>query len=207
MENIDVVFYINLQHRTDRNGHYLEEIKKLCPDTSKVVRIDAIYNKVGPLGCTSSFIKAYDTFIANPAWKTALFCEDDLSFFSDSVIDNNIKLRQAMEAFPDWEVINLTYNPKGLDYLDTHVAGVKKVLKTQTCSGFCVKKPFIAKLRENFAIVADLNRKEGLHSYTCCDNSWRVLQPDAKWYTLYPAIGYQYACFSDNEQMDVDYKC
>ena len=43
MESIDVIFYINLSHRTDRKEHFLSEIKKLCTDETKIVRIDAVH--------------------------------------------------------------------------------------------------------------------------------------------------------------------
>ncbi len=88
MEQIDVIFYINLEQRTDRKEHFLQEMKKFCVDESKIVRIDAVYNAIGALGCTKSHIKALEQFMENPAWKTCIVFEDDFTFYNTSVEHN-----------------------------------------------------------------------------------------------------------------------
>ena len=50
MEFVDVIFYINLQSRPDRNQHFLKEITKLYEEKTKIVRIDAIYHENGAIG-------------------------------------------------------------------------------------------------------------------------------------------------------------
>jgi hypothetical protein len=41
--NFDVLYYINIAHRTDRKQHLLEELSKTDIDHNKINRIDAVY--------------------------------------------------------------------------------------------------------------------------------------------------------------------
>ena len=72
MEHIDVIFYINLEDRLDRKEHFLNEIRRLCLDEEKVIRIDAVKEKNGALGCTKSHIKTLELFMSNDAWNTCI---------------------------------------------------------------------------------------------------------------------------------------
>ena len=105
MEQVDVIFYINLESRTDRKEHFLKEIKKLCIDECKIIRIDAVKHSNGALGCTKSHIKALDLFMANPLWDTCMVFEDDFTFYDTSFKNNNelIKIPLQMNVPNDNE--------------------------------------------------------------------------------------------------------
>ena len=52
MENIDCIYYINLEHRTDRKEQFLNEMKKIQMPESKINRIEGIYTQnIGIVGC------------------------------------------------------------------------------------------------------------------------------------------------------------
>ena len=178
MDKIDVVFYINLAHRTDRRAHIEAQLRSALVPQEKIIRIDAIKAKPGAQGCTLSHIKTLTAFLNNLSWKTAMVLEDDFTFNSGDI---NARLAEFTTNFSNWDVLTLAYNPKGLSILDTHVNNVKKVLTTQTTSGYIITRQFASKLRENWRLCSELNAKEGLHPYTCCDNTWRILQPAASW--------------------------
>lgn len=94
MNYIDAILYINLAHRTDRKEHILHEIHKICKDTSKIHRIDAIKKEAGALGCGLSHIKTLEFAIEHPEWNTILVLEDDFTFKSSNTaeINNDIEL-------------------------------------------------------------------------------------------------------------------
>jgi GR25 family glycosyltransferase involved in LPS biosynthesis len=215
MEHIDVIFYINLENRKERMEHFLSEIPKLCVDPTKVVRIDAIQNKLGSLGCTQSHCKALEEFNANPEWTTCAIFEDDYTFRNADVESNNARLRTCFTAQPDWDCVILAYNPhpKGFVGIDTATQGIKRVKFTQTTSGYCVKKPFSTKLLKAFRQSASLQetfdpskaaRPPRAH---CMDIYWNILTKDNAWYALVPALGYQYESFSDIEKRVTSYNC
>ena len=140
MEEVDVIFYINLEKRADRKEHFLEEMKKFCVDESKIVRIDAVYNTNGALGCTKSHIKALEQFMANPAWLTCIIFEDDFTLYDTNLENNTGLLKKFFMNFTDWGMLLLASNQNRSPSKDTHVEGIKEVVYSQTTSGYCIHK-------------------------------------------------------------------
>jgi GR25 family glycosyltransferase involved in LPS biosynthesis len=206
MDPIDAIFYINLESRSDRNEHFLQEIQKLTTDTSKVHRINAIYNINGALGCTMSHSKALQEFIAHPEWTTCLIFEDDFTFRQSDPSQNQAALQTLFTEFPSFDCCHLTtsYN---LQYTDTTCSSIKKVLAIQSASGYCVSKSFAPTLLENLLESKELFIQHGTPALYCHDQYWKRLQPIRNWYMLYPPLGYQYANFSDINKAFADYGC
>ncbi len=194
MDNIDVVLYINLAHRNDRKEHITAQLQKVGVPESKVQRIDAIKRTPGMLGCILSHTKTMETFLANPEWKTAMVCEDDFTF---GIEDLDSKLKAFFSEFPSWDAFNLAYHPQQLDYLDTHVNNIKKILRAITASCYIITRPIAQKLIEIWRIVAKLHVELGTHGHTANDVAWCSLQPLANWYVTVPAWGYQCDSYSD----------
>jgi GR25 family glycosyltransferase involved in LPS biosynthesis len=209
MESIDVIFYINLSHRTDRKEHFLSEIKKLCSDETKIVRIDATHHSVGIIGCAKSHITALETFQANPEWKTSIIFEDDFTFHSDNIEHNNRLLRTCITTFPNWDVISLAYNHnKDFNYSHTSEPSIKKVITHQTTSAYCITKRFLPILYRVFIESYTGLYREGrtVHEF-CPDIYWHRIQAPSNWYCIFPALGYQYGNHSDIENKHTEYKC
>ena len=150
MDNIDIIFYINLLSRPDRKEHFMNEITKLTDDMTKIHRIDAVYNDIGALGCTQSHIKALELFIANPEWKTCLIFEDDFTFRSNDPDVNNSLLTTLFKEIPDIECFNLAASPYSIKYAPTSNENIKKALSIQTTSGYGVAKSFALTLLQNY---------------------------------------------------------
>jgi GR25 family glycosyltransferase involved in LPS biosynthesis len=202
MEFIDVIFYINLENRQDRKEHFLKEIEPFCSDTSKIIRIDAVPNKIGLVGCVLSHIKAIETFEANPDWKTCIIFEDDFTFRNDIEKTNSL-LNTFFKHNFKWDVFLLAfYLGKGFA---TDVEKVYKVTSAQTTSGYCLQKTFAATLKQNFIESSKKIQEGGAHETYALDQYWKTIQPQNNWYTIIPALGYQYACYSDIEKRDVNY--
>jgi GR25 family glycosyltransferase involved in LPS biosynthesis len=208
MEHIDVIFYINLEHRTDRKEHFLKEIQKLCIDETKVHRIDAVLNKIGIIGCAESHVKAMDEFNAHSEWNTCIIFEDDFTFKSDDIHKNNKSIKDCIINFSEWDAISLGYSHESeFKYTDTHIQSIKKIIQHQTSSGYCITKRFLPTIRNTFIESIEALYKYGVQHALCFDIYWRNIQSSANWYCIYPSLGYQYANFSDIQNTHTDYKC
>jgi glycosyl transferase family 25 len=207
MEEIDVIFYINLESRIDRKEHFLSEMKKLCLDELKIVRIDAVYDIFGAIGCTKSHMKALEQFMENPAWKRCIIFEDDYTFNEDNIEINNNRLREFFSSFTDWEVLLLSSNKNNKPAAKTHVTGVEKIIYSQTTSGYCINKDSAQKLHNNFKESSDALIKFGRsvkHRYAL-DIYWNSMKMIR--YAFTPNMGHQYANYSDIEMRTVRYNC
>jgi hypothetical protein len=68
MDNFDIIYYINLEYRTDRKEHILYELSKF--GNLNVVRVNAIYNPdFGIVGCGKSHALAVEHFV-NTGYET-----------------------------------------------------------------------------------------------------------------------------------------
>ena len=205
MEQVDVIFYINLDSRIDRKEHFLNEIKKLCIDDSKIVRVDAIKDEYGALGCSKSHIKALELFMANPIWKTCIIFEDDYTFYDTDVENNNNLIRTFFENFTDWGILLLSSNQAGKPSIKTHIPFVELVTYSQTMSGYCIHKDSVKEIYDNFKCSAELLEKSRSKPMHAVDMYWNKLT--MKRYSFVPNMGYQYRSFSDIEKRFVNYNC
>ena len=201
METIDVIFYINLKSRPDREEHLMQELPKLCHDMTKVHRFDAVVNTNGALGCTLSHIQVLETFLANPAWNTCLILEDDFTFKSSDIEFNNNVLRSVFQNFPEWDCCMLAAGQSEVLFWNTHIETIKKVLSAQTSSGYCVTRKFAPTLLKNFYESRDSMLQIGRIVENCLDQHWKRIQQHHNWYLIDPTLGYQYFNWSDIEHI------
>jgi glycosyl transferase family 25 len=202
MNHIDTIYYINLDHRTDRNAQFLECMNDLEVPENKIQRISGIYEpNLGALGCTKSHILALETFINSDA-KTCIVFEDDFiyknkdTFITD--IDNLFKTRI------EFDVIQLSYNHIYMPELyykviDTEYPFIKKVNATICASSYIITREFAPKLLKNFRESCELLSKYGYANNKAyvLDVYWHSLQSKSNWYLITPSIGFQRASYSD----------
>lgn len=205
MEQVSVIFYINLEPRIDRKEHFLNEMKKLCIDESKIVRVDAIKDEYGALGCTKSHIKALELFMENPLWETCMIFEDDYTFYDTNITNNNNLLKLFFQNFTDWGILLLASNQAGRPSIKTHINSVELVTYSQTMSGYCIRKDSVKEIYENFKESAALLEKSRSKPSHAVDMYWNKLP--MKRYSFVPNMGYQYSSFSDIEKRLVNYNC
>ncbi len=205
LNNFDIVFYINLKHRTDRLEHITQELNKTNIDKNKINRIDGIYFKTfGILGCAKSHILALETFIASKKDNCIIF-EDDFEF-TKSQDEVNTLINLIFNNNINFDVLMLASNT--LNDTNTEHTFIKKIVDAQTLSGYCVSKKFAPKLLNNYKesvkILEHLGQK--VHNY-CFDIYMKRLQPTSNWYCLEPKIGRQKESYSDIENKVVFYDC
>ena len=201
MENIDHIYYINLDYRVDRKEQFENEMKSFAIEPEKCERISAIHvPEFGILGCGLSHKKTIETFLASP-YKNCIIFEDDFQW----VVDNeyiDFLLRPVFEEKIAFDCIILAGNI--LESEPTENPFLRKVLDGQTTAGYIVTREFAPILLQNFTESTEMLFKhytetgEKKHDY-CLDIYWKKLQSTAKWFVLHPKTGIQRESYSDIE--------
>jgi hypothetical protein len=208
LEYIDAILYINLDHRTDRKEHVLQEIRKIDPTLSKTHQIHAEYvPEHGALGATRSHIKAFQLFMSHPEWKNCLILEDDFTFVSSSVEEVNQQITDLFQGCPTYDVLMLAHGLYMFSTEPTSSSLVNRILCAQTASGYVLYRDYLPTLLHNFQESCENLEKNGKSSWGCLDMHWKRLQPVGKWFAYYTRIGYQYESYSDIEKYVANYKC
>jgi len=203
-DKIDIIYYINLDHRIDRNNNFLNEINKINFPIDKIKRISGIKNNNGAIGCSSSHIKVLKDFI-NSSFNICIIFEDDFEF----TITGNEFQNQLSNIFInniEFDVICLSGNTINLE--ETKYNFLKKVKNLQTTSGYMITKKFANNyLIDNFIIGKYLleNNPEQKYLYAI-DMYWKILQPNNNWYLFNPKIGKQKESYSDIQNKIINYE-
>lgn len=210
-DNIDCIYYINIAERTDRNNEFLNEMKKYDVPDSKIVRIDAVYDKErGALGCTKSHIKTLQQFI-NSGYKNCIIFEDDFEF---AVPKENVTTSIVTTSIQQFFNLNIPYDVVMLSANDNKItpskyAGLSKAIDVQTTAGYMVSSDFAKKLLDNFTEGSKLLEKsysnKNYNVDYAIDQYWKKLQPNSNWYIFDPKLGKQRESYSDIENKSVNY--
>jgi GR25 family glycosyltransferase involved in LPS biosynthesis len=207
MVQIDKIYYINLEHRTDRKEHMEKWLQETLVPESKIERIDAVYNKEkGYIGCTQSHIKALETFLESDHNVCCIF-EDDytpIDTMTFWLFISRIFIKQI-----NFDLIQLSYN--GLVSTNTEYPYLVNPTHAQTSSGYLITREFAPKLLENFkeslALALEYEKEHGSkNGQYALDMYWDKLMSISKWYVHIPRLGYQIDSYSDVEQRDVNYE-
>jgi hypothetical protein len=149
-------------------------ISVLAESSPKIVRIDAIKEPNGHLGCLKSHIKALNYALQNfSTLEYVLICEDD--FYIKDMIYCEKMLNSFFSKKLDWDVLMLAHNTVYLDY--TTYSGVIKIIDSQTASGYLIKTEYIPKLLNIYQNDLNMYNKTGKWTDNyCTDQSWKQLQ-------------------------------
>lgn len=207
-DKVDVIYYINLDHREDRNREILNEFKKMSIPEEKIVRISAIKDVAyGDVGCSKSHIETLKKFIKSGK-KNCIIFEDDFEFSqSKHIVYEN--MQKLFDQKVDYDVCMLSANT--IEYKDSQYSFLKRVMNSQTASGYMVNGKFANKLLSNFEEGAAIletkkNRNDPDRGNYCVDQYWKRLMPESKWYEFSPKLGKQRKSHSDIQGGVVDYK-
>jgi GR25 family glycosyltransferase involved in LPS biosynthesis len=208
MENIDHIYYINLDHRDDRDEEIQGELFKLQIDPQRVTRVSGIYtNGFGILGCGLTHKFIVEQFLLSP-YRNCLILEDDFQFlFNSKIIQESIG--KIFQNNINFDVIMLSGNI--LLSETTPYSFLRKVLDGQTTSGYILSKKFAPKLLQSFTestkLLQNFYRETRKKKYEyCLDIYWKKLQPYSNWFVLSPKLGIQRKSFSDIENKITNYQ-
>ena len=205
MDNFDIIYFINLNHRLDRLHHIMGELKKTNINFNLVHRIEACYIKnFGALGCSMSHAYALEHFTnTDDSIKNCLILEDDFEF-TQTQENVNMMLNNFFKSKIEYDVLLLSSNV--LKEESTEYNFITKVYDAQTTSSYCVNKKFAPILLDNFKQSIIMLEKTKSSEY-CCDIYWKKLQPFYNWFCMKPKIGKQMQSYSDIENQLTNYNC
>jgi GR25 family glycosyltransferase involved in LPS biosynthesis len=208
LNEFDILYYINLDRRPERNEQIKRELSKTNIDPSKINRITATdVPECGAYGCTMSHIETLTRFLnTDESIQTCIVLEDDFGFIQDQRQINSSVDKFLVDFKDKWDVLllalNMIYGEK------TDVPYVFRVYRSFTTAGYIVNKRFAPQLLENFKESAALLKQEGKYVPTLClDNYMGRLQQKTNWFTIVPRVGLQLPSYSDIEYRYVNYKC
>jgi len=200
---VDVVYWINLDHREDRKKNFLEEMKKLNLPLNRIVRISATYEpERGHLGCCKSHVRCLETFLESP-YKNCLIFEDDFVFTVSPK-----EIQRGLHALVDYNVNYDVCMLSGseIEIVDSDYSFLNKVIYATTTSGYLVSRQFAPTLLNNFReSCALLENNYELHCYYAVDQYWNRLQSISNWFIFKPKMGIQHGSFSDILNGHVEY--
>lgn len=212
-ESIDIIYYINLDHREDRRKEFLGEMERMGVPSDKIIRIPAVYKpKQGDWGCSLSHVKTMQMF-QETSYTNCIVFEDDYMFTEDLGTINTAFQSFFDEKLP-YDVCMLSCSViRSEEISDTKT--VVKLLEGQTTSGYMVSKTYCSTLLTNYqegaTLIENSYKEKGKgvemqHAF-CVDQYWKLLQPLGNWYVFNPKLGKQRDSFSDimggNVKMEV----
>jgi Glycosyltransferase family 25 (LPS biosynthesis protein) len=201
-DSIDVIYFINLDHRKDRLAEFLGEMTKMGVPESKLVRIHGVYKPdQGDLGCSLSHCNAIKQFLEEESYKNCIVFEDDFEFTQDLT-----NVNQTMSAFfaasIPYDVCMLSSNT--IESKESEWPFLKSVQSAQTTSGYMVSKRFAPKLLSNYQEGSHLleqsysqGKGDDIQGRFCIDQYWKRLQSDNQWFVFDPKWGKQRDSVSD----------
>jgi GR25 family glycosyltransferase involved in LPS biosynthesis len=205
ISSIDIILIINLEKRTDRKEHIINQMNLLKIPENKYYIMKAVFNDNGAIGCYYSHINCIK-FLLHNNYKNGLILEDDFTFKKSIITAKSFQiLNYYLNNNFNFDIImisgNILISKQYDNFLD-------KCINAQTTSGYIVNAVFYNKLLENYQdglnkLLTEPTNKEQY----AIDIYWKILQPISNWYSLNKLIGYQYISYSDIENKIVDYKC
>lgn len=194
-------YYINLEKRKERKQHIEDELKKI--EVNNPVRINAIEDNLGILGCLKSHIKTLKTFLLNTE-----VTENFVAIFEDDVVFKNPETTMScineIETDYDWDVCLIGGMNDG-EYSNYKNLSAVKVTRCMSCAAYIVKRSYIPTLVdfwEKFLKKAEelIDRATGLVSLDLIsfDVAWFELQKKDTFILLTPLCVTQLEIYSDN---------
>ena len=230
LENYPMIagpYYINLDHRTDRKDIIRNEFSRLgfCG-----IRISAVSNTDGALGCIDSHVKILSSapaytpvlegedetvinMIIGPKPTATWVCEDDIQFLVDRPT-LELYIKEFMES--DADILCLGYGSRKDEPYSAHLM---RSYDLQTTSSYIVKNKFKSTLKDLWSTVSACkhsNIKHPLQSdfkklkvhkgdFWCADQCWKILQQSHVFVIPKTRCIKQRGGYSDIEKQYVDY--
>jgi hypothetical protein len=208
MDNIDKVYYINLDYRVDRRQNITSWLEKSKMSSEKIERIDAVYIPGrAHIACGLSHIKAIESFL-NSGHKNCIIFEDDFEPLDISTFWDNFQ--KVFNDKIEYDVIMCSFNDRAVEYEPGPTNYLIKLKHTFTASGYLITREFapvvLECLKEAHALAIEEEERTRVktHKYMN-DIYWCKLMPVSRWYSFNPRIGKQYPNYSDLQGHYVDY--
>ena len=195
-------YYINLTEREDRRKHAEKELKKIL--INNPIRIDAIKDTPGIVGCLKSHIKALETFIVDTDDAFVAIFEDDVVLKKPDV---TIKCLRNIADDEDWDVLLLGGMNDGAYEKYKNLPAVR-VKECMSCVAYIVRrtfvptllafwKNFLIEIEEKISVSTKMSDKIRLEDIAL-DRAWFKLQQKHIFILTVPLCVTQLIDYSDN---------
>lgn len=192
-DNIDKIYIINLDTRSDRYFETMSELIKLNVPLNKIERFSAILAK--EWGCSASHLEVIKDIIKNKH-QNCLILEDDFKITS-LIGKNKNNIKSFLEREYDYDVCFISYrniDNKNMIY-DDLLYNIR--IPCTNASGYFISLtgalnllPIWEKALENF-------KETKQHQHYACDVSWNILQQNNKYFAFINKVGYQRPQYSN----------
>ncbi len=199
MQEINNVFYINLDKRVDRRLQIEGKLEKLGLSGERITGVPT-----GACGC----LKSHWNGLVNAAEKNldyVIMLEDDFKAVVDPETFKNT-VRGILESGFEYDVLMLSHLIQRAEPVPEHPE-LLKVLEAQTASGYIVHGNYLQTLISLFEENFPLLEQTRAHWIYANDQIWKRLQPVGRWYAFNPRLGIQRESFSDLAGHVVSYGC
>ena len=202
IKDITNIFYINLEHRTDRKEHVEAQLSKI--GFKNFERFNAIKMENGAVGCSMSHLKVLQQALKS-GLDHILIVEDDIEFLDPELFKTQLEKFLQNRTSSNWDVVLIAGNnmPPYETVDDTCV----KVSRCQTTTGYLVNGHYIEKLMNNVKMgLTKLLREPEKHAQYAIDKHWFALQEKDNWFLITPLTVVQREDYSDIEKKVINYQ-
>ena len=195
---LENIFYINLEHRTDRKEHVENELKKM--GWNNYTRFNAIKCNDGRVGCSMSHLKLLKDARDNNL-DYIVIIEDDICFTQPKIF--NDMMTDFLSKNINYDVLLLAGNLRSSISIDHHI---HRTTRSYTTTGYIVKKHYYDKLIENIENgIKNLLIHPDKHGFFAIDTNWFKLQQEDNWLIFRPRTITQLPDYRDIEKRYVSY--
>lgn len=201
---IEKVFYINLEHRNDRNEKCLQQLKSVGFKEEQIERFNAIKHNPGAIGCTKSHIECIK-LAKKRGYKNIFICEDDIEFTDVTLIRN--QLFKFFISKIEYDVLMIGVN---LNSYNKYNEFLCKVIDGHSLVGYIVNQSYYDILLSNCMESCEQLLKNDFNWRTyhqfAIDQYIKILQRMDKWFCFNPLSVTQTSDYSDIENKIVNYE-
>lgn len=183
---IDQIFYINLDHRTDKKEYMERQLEALGLPFERFPAVNQVHNGVG---CTKSHLEIYKIAKAR-GYKAILILEDDFTF-SVSKEEYETSLTQLFESAPEFDVCFVSNTTI---YEDAEIPGcafLKRALDVHGSEGYITQSHYFDRLIGIYESAAELLEQTGMHWLYTMDRAWVPFLKQDNWFRFINRLGRQ----------------
>ncbi len=198
------VYYINCEHRKDRDNECRNELEvKLHIDSKYITRVDAVYlpNR-GHLGCAASHVSLLKSFLNGTKYPAIMVVEDDM----ESIAGNLVPLKNFLTTLD---------RPDIFDKFEGILLGGGQVVQESCQMDHCVQRLKTAQETVGYVVsrkgaknlidiwtdsMINLDNEKIEQHQQCIDQKWKILHEKGNWYITCPILIKQRYSYSDIER-------
>jgi hypothetical protein len=196
--------YINLETRIDRKTHFETNIKSNL-FFSNIEHMNAILHSPPTIGCSKSHLKILEMF-ENTNEPYIAIMEDDFCILNQDNFNNFVTDFELIKDSTEWKVIVLTPSGNSVQGIpEMTSANFKRIINTQTTTGYIIKKEMIPILISNIKECIELQLQGIPPCISAIDIYWKKLQHEYPFYYYSKIFGGQLPGWSCIENRVVNY--